>query len=535
MQNPPTVSTPLRKLLERVDNGQLILPEIQRDFVWQKRSVMLLFDSLFRGLPIGHMLVWKAKRAVAARAFHGRKLRTGLILENFYGYLLDGQQRLTALSRVRNGDEEYPLMFCTWPKREEEGDETFVWQAKWNCTDPWYVSVADVLQKRFDVLGYLKNIQANEYYEPIFERRMHDDLFRLTQILDYAVGVIEYETEDYREATQVFIRFNSTGKRLSKGDLFLAELAVHVPSLATKDLQRVAQKHPNFEFTMPFLTQCLLAVCTGRLKTKAKEAWKDENGNDYTQAQIKEAWRKTERGVEHVIRFLTSTVRWQSADLIPSFNALIPLIVIAAENNGINPRNAELARRWLLLAGVRAHFSGSVHSEIDRILRRLKERMSIRELWNATARSLRKIAPSDFQASRISGPVTSMYLSMLAERDARDWLDRHFRLDGKVHGHNAQLQIHHFFPKSLLKKHGRGEDQINIFGNYAVISKSSNLDVLTEEPATYMKRIPVSNSELEKQCIPLDRHLRHVERYEEFLKERARLLTASANAFLGQN
>src|SRR5206468_1920580 len=160
MQNPPTVSTPVRKLLERVDNEQLILPEIQRDFVWQKRSVMLLFDSLFRGLPIGHMLVWKAKRAVAARAFHGRKLRTGQILVNVYGYLLDGQQRLTALSRVRDGDEEYPLMFCTWPKREEEGDETFVWQAKWNSNDPWYVSVADVLQKRFDVLGYLKNIQA---------------------------------------------------------------------------------------------------------------------------------------------------------------------------------------------------------------------------------------------------------------------------------------------------------------------------------------------------------------------------------------
>src|SRR5581483_10542983 len=189
--------------------------------------------------------------------------------------------------------------------------------------------------------------------------------------------------------------------------------------------------------------------------------------------------------------------------------------------------------RWLLLAGVRAHFSGSVHSEIDRILRRLKQKMSVRELWNATARSLRKLIPSDFQVSRISGPVTSTYLSMLAEHDARDWKDRHFRLDGKVHGHNAQLQIHHFFPKSLLKKHGRGEDVVNVFGNYVVISKDSNLDVLAEEPATYMNRIPISKSELQKQCIPLDRNLWHVERYEEFLKERCRLLAAAANAFLG--
>jgi hypothetical protein len=535
MENPPTVSTPLRKLLERVDNEELVLPEIQRDFVWQKRSVMLLFDSLFRGLPIGHMLVWKAKRPIVPRHFHRRKLRHRDVLENFYGYLLDGQQRLTALSHVRDGDEEYPLMFYTYPKRDETGDDTFVWRAAWNSRDPWYVPVAEVLQNRFDVLGYLRSIQGDESYEAAFEQRLHADLLQLTQILDYAVGVIEYETNDYREATQVFIRFNSTGKRLSRGDLFLAELAVQVPGLATKNVQRVAQKHPNFEFTMPFLTQCLLAVCTGRLKTKAKQAWKDIKGNDYTPEEIKESWHRTERGLDHVIRFLTGIVRWQSADLIPSFNALIPLIVIAANNDGIGSREAELARTWLLLAGVRAHFSGSVHSEIDRLLRRLKEHMSVRELWKATSRNLRKLSPSDFQVSRISGPVTSMYLSMLAESYARDWCDPHFRLDGKVHGHNAQLQIHHFFPRSLLKKHGRGEDEINTFGNYVVISKSCNLDVLAEEPLTYMKRIRISNAELQKQCIPIDRNLWHVDRYDDFLKERCRLLAASANAFLGQN
>src|SRR5213596_326135 len=125
MENPPTVSTSLSKLLERVDNQQLLLPEIQRDFIWQKRSVMLLFDSLFRSLPIGHMLVWKAGRTVSAKAFHGQKLRPGVLLDNFYGYLLDGQQRLTALSHVRDADDEYRLMFYVWPDREADGDGNF--------------------------------------------------------------------------------------------------------------------------------------------------------------------------------------------------------------------------------------------------------------------------------------------------------------------------------------------------------------------------------------------------------------------------
>lgn len=533
MQSPPTVDHSLRKLIERIDDEQLILPEIQRDFVWQRRSVMLLFDSLFRGLPIGHMLVWKAKRAITAKHFHGRRLRPGVLLDNFYGYLLDGQQRLSALSHVRDADDDYRLMFYAWPDRESDKEDTFVWQTDRNKTNPWYIPVADVLQGRFDILDYLRRIQNDQDYQPTFEERIHEDLLKLKGLLDYTVGVIEYETDDYREATELFIRFNSTGKRLSKSDLFLAELAVRVPGLATKDIQRVAQKYSGFAFTMPFLTQCLLGVCTGRLKTKATKAWKDDAGRDYTPKEVKEAWRKTERGLGHVIRFLTGTVRWQSADLIPSFNALIPLIVIAAENDGIPTGEAEAARRWLLLAGVRAHFSGSVHTEIDRLLRRLKTRMSVRELWNATSRNLRKINTRDFEVSRISGPVTSLYLSMLAESDARDWCDHHFRLDGKVHGHNAELQVHHFFPRSLLRKHKRAEDVINTFANYTVISKSCNLNVGTEEPATYMKRVKVSAAQLEKQCIPPDRALWYLDRYDDFLKERRRLLTEASNEFIG--
>lgn len=57
----------LRDLLQHVGDDQLVLPEIQREFVWKRKAVKLLFDSLYRGLPIGHLLVWKATTAVDTR------------------------------------------------------------------------------------------------------------------------------------------------------------------------------------------------------------------------------------------------------------------------------------------------------------------------------------------------------------------------------------------------------------------------------------------------------------------------------------
>ncbi len=121
---------------------------------------------------------------------------------------------------------------------------------------------------------------------------------------------------------------------------------------------------------------------------------------------------------------------------------------------------------------------------------------------------------------------------MLRDRDARDWKTK-VPLDGSVVGRNASLNIHHFFPRSLLRKHDYAADEINTFANYTVLSFGGNLDVGTEEPSTYMKRLNISARDLHAQCIPEDTALWHVDRYKEFLTTRRKLLAENANEFLG--
>src|SRR5699024_2549443 len=43
----------------------LILPAIQREYVWKPRQVVALFDSIMRGYPIGGFLSWKVEPATA--------------------------------------------------------------------------------------------------------------------------------------------------------------------------------------------------------------------------------------------------------------------------------------------------------------------------------------------------------------------------------------------------------------------------------------------------------------------------------------
>ena len=521
----------IRQLLKHMDQRELVLPEIQREFVWTRKAVKLLFDSLYRRLPIGHILVWKATKTVQTRSFgHKRHNRSGLRLDNPYGYLLDGQQRLTAIAHVRDTDEEYPLMFYPWPEREKDGDEAFYWRGKNEPPDPWCIPVSEALTDGFNVTERIAAMRETEDFRPQHEELIRRDLDRLQEILDYQVGVIEWESDDQILATELFIRFNSTGRKLRSSDLMAARLAIVAEGLVGHDIQRAQQKWTGFAFTAPFIVQCLRAVHTGRLQHVDPERF----WGGTTASQIRASWEKTERAFGELVKFLTATVRWQSSAQIPSFNALLPLIYILACGDSWSSEERVLARRWLLLASVHRYFSGSVQTQLDNVLRRIKDHPSIESLWNATKRRLKKLGPEDFETSRLSGPIMSLYLSMLRNCDARDWRSRDVRLDGTVVGQGADLHIHHFFPRALLsKRKDVAVNNINTFGNYVVISANANLNVGTEEPATYIERLNIPKAELKKQCVPLDRELWRVPRYEDFLRERRKLLAQQSNEFLG--
>jgi len=127
----------------------------------------------------------------------------------------------------------------------------------------------------------------------------------------------------------------------------------------------------------------------------------------------------------------------------------------------------------------------------------------------------------------------SLFITMLRTVNAKDWVS-HDPLDGTVIGHNAELQIHHFFPRQCLTKHGIDDlDIINTFANYTVISKDTNLKFLDLEPIDYIRKNNIKRKDLEAQFIPLDEDLWRVKNYRKFLRVRRENLSKAANKLLG--
>ena len=91
----------LSYMLEQIEEKDLALPEFQRNFVWKPAETRELVRSVFQAFPAGTILLLQGgANQFQPRAFEGAphldaKAPTYLVL--------DGQQRLTSLSRAFNG------------------------------------------------------------------------------------------------------------------------------------------------------------------------------------------------------------------------------------------------------------------------------------------------------------------------------------------------------------------------------------------------------------------------------------------------
>ena len=113
-------SEPLHLLLDRSrsdDGATILIPDLQRPFVWTPNQVSLLVDSLFRGWPFGTLLMWKVGQGqlqdIPHRPFWRTVDRTNTANGSTvapmnppasFHMVLDGQQRVQSLLLSLGGD-----------------------------------------------------------------------------------------------------------------------------------------------------------------------------------------------------------------------------------------------------------------------------------------------------------------------------------------------------------------------------------------------------------------------------------------------
>lgn len=204
----------LEELVIQVRSGDIKLPKFQRQFVWREADILKLFDSIYKGYPIGSLLLWNSSQPLMSeREILGVTLNTNDTLQFPTNYLLDGQQRLTSLCGALywDGQEEG----SKWNIGFNLETETFH-QMK-SAPDGVYFPL-NKLMRTSDFLS-----QCNEYSENTnFLKLIKSAENLLRAIKDYKLAVVIIGDMTVEEVAPIFERINSTGRKLTIVDLMMA-------------------------------------------------------------------------------------------------------------------------------------------------------------------------------------------------------------------------------------------------------------------------------------------------------------------------
>jgi hypothetical protein len=513
-------------ILDHIDSGYMALPKFQRGYVWNRDQVRGLFSSLYRRHPVGGLLVWVAESKTAMHRGDGT-LAAGMVK-----LLLDGQQRITTLYGVARG---HPPLFFDGNRDTFTGlhfhleDETFAfYQPMKMQDDPLWIDVSDLMRKGMAGLG---EFLARLGQDPSRAAKIGDHagrLSRLLGILDIELHVEEVTGADKSldVVVDIFNLVNSSGTKLSKGDLALAKIGADWPE--ARDRMREILKRweqSGYHFTLDWLLRSMNTVLTG----EAKFSFLHDKGAE----EVQDALGRATKAIDLSLNMIGNRLGLDHDDVLFGRYAIPVMVRYLDRRKGVlDAVTRDKLLFWFVQSGMWGRFSGSTETYIDQDLAalegdgepldRLLEQL---RLWHGGLR----IEPGHFTGWSLGARFYPVLYLLTRMGDARDW-GTGLPLKSDLLGKLSKLEVHHVFPKAQLYKRAYRRPEVNALANFCFQTKDTNLKISDRPPEEYFPEIESKHpGALQSQWIPTDALLWKLEYYREFMDARRELLAAEAN------
>jgi uncharacterized protein with ParB-like and HNH nuclease domain len=210
--------------------GDIGLPDIQRPFVWKNVKVRDLFDSMYKGYPVGYFLFWQNGLAADSSRTIGtdRKQKPPRLV------IVDGQQRLTSLYAViknvqilrENFEKEHiKIAFNPIEEKFQVSDAAII-------RDKTFIPDISVLWDEntdlFEVVdNYLEGLSASREITLDENKAIKKSISKLQGLLSFPFTALELLPDVDEEAvSDVFVRINNQGTPLNQADFILTLMSV---------------------------------------------------------------------------------------------------------------------------------------------------------------------------------------------------------------------------------------------------------------------------------------------------------------------
>lgn len=510
----------IQKLVEEIENGKIVLPDFQRDFVWPTSEVGSLLESLLNGYYINTLLTLPIIGGGENVPFPPRPVQATSEPASHSGYLemvLDGQQRITSIYYALTAPDQ-PLDNTKWPQlfglklsRILDGkldDETVQWKSShygiWedlgrndyaiqvekdfipftifkskDTFDDWRFGMADYASETNDLSR--EDVQ-------IFDKQTR--VFR-----NYGIPIIEMGSDTSPDTVvQTFERINTQGLELGIFDILTARL--YPDGVRLRELWK--ETYANYDNIQNYAEGTDIKRIRKHL-LKALALYRDRECKDETVGELSPHNFQSDWGVvsEMLDRTLDKAQSTSRGGLgvtekygFPYSTLLPPLanLLHIAENAETYPRheNLEMVQRWYWASTFSRRYSGSSDtiSTKDYVEGRDWMKGERTELPEAV-QDAPNVIPVELELESLTrGGAYTGVMSLIALNGARD-----FGTFESIELH--EVDDHHIFPDAKLKRGETGEDYSSternrILNRTIIESKNNRFNIRDRLPSEYI-------------------------------------------------
>jgi hypothetical protein len=517
----------LGTLMDSIQLGTIGLPDIQRPFVWKNAKVRNLFDSMYRGFPVGYFLFWEngIEGGTKSIGTDGKQKIPQMLI-------VDGQQRLTSLYAVIKGvpvvredyqSEAIEIAFNPLLEKFEVVDAAISKDRSFipNISILWSkeTDLFDLADRYLDDLANVREVSLDD------KKKIRKAFSKLQNLLSFPFTTLALSAAiDEEQVAEVFVRINSEGKKLNQADFILTLMSVFWDEGRSQleDFCREARnpgKGPSSfnHFIEPDPDQLLrVSVGLGFRRARLQYVYSILRGKDLETGEFSPERREKQFAIlkkaqERVINliywhdFLKAILQagFRSGKTISSKNNLIfayILYLLGRTEYGVSEfRLRQLIAQWFFMTAITGRYSSSPESKMEFDLARLRGVKDatafvavLQDICSATLTNdyWSITLPNDLATAAANSPSMFAFFAALNLHDARVLFSKHKvseLMDPSAKSKKSALERHHLFPKEHLKTIGIADPrETNQIANFTLIEWGDNGEISGESPAKYV-------------------------------------------------
>ncbi|MCF5845493.1 DUF262 domain-containing protein [Aeromonas veronii] len=473
-----TPSSPrLASLLSDVERGNIKIPVFQRQYIWNDEQIISLLDSIYRGYPVGSLLMWSTKEELK----HERNLGGFMLPETPedypVNYILDGQQRLTTLYGVFHSDGNTSdvaladrFNICYIPE-----EDVFVHHSATNGKEKIHLNT--ILDTTKLLVELTKFNEANRA-----------KIAKVTESFkDYEFPIVTIRERSNKEVCSIFQRINSSGTPLSNLELLTAwtwsdqfdlrqEIDNLLDSLSDKGYEEIDQ---------PLLMRMLASLTCGTIDS--------DDLVDVSPELLVKGMESLKSAVMSAVDFLEGQLKIKNVIFLPFPIMLIPIVNFFASIKTPNAEQLSQIRKWFWQCALTLRYKAGTNRLVIEDITKIKKIAEGERPFDSTHQTVK----SDLFSStwRINSTAAKAALCLMAQMRPRSFLTgSEVDLGSVLSAYNAR-QFHHIYPKAFLASQSISFHEANVIANICFLSASENNKISDKNPSVYFKDIPSAHAE----------------------------------------